>query len=486
MPSRHWDRVKDARPCLQPCSGASDGFGERAFGPVAVCAATKVGRLTACGAILVVAAVALSQSAALAQVSTPATPQVGSPTIGPRPPLPTQADETNLPLLVPPTQPIPANLTLEQALLEAEARSPAIAAAQANVAAARGRLRQAGFRDNPELSVEVENFLGRGELSGLQGTEVTVAVNQRLDLGGRRSARQSVGRAELAVSELRLLITRAELALNVRQQFATAVAARERLRIATENEQRSRELARIANVLVEVGREPPLRALRAQAAASQAAADLRAAQAGEAVSRRTLAALFGVEAPPESVAGSLTDILPTATSPVESLDVRLANAQLALAEASLQQQLTERRLDPAVGVGIRHVQETGDQALVAGFSMPLPIRNRNQGNIEAARAEILAAEAERASARVSANARVANATANLTAASARVEALEEGAIPEGREALRLAQLSYEAGKIELIELLDAQAALTGAETQLIEARLAQAEAAGELARATAQ
>lgn len=486
MPSRHWDRVKDARSYPQPCSGASDGFGERAFGPVAVCAATKVGRLTACGAILVVAAVALSQSAALAQVSTPAMPQVGSPTIGPPPPLPMQADETSLPLLVPPTQPIPANLTLEQALLEAEARSPAIAAAQANVAAARGRLRQAGFRDNPELSVEVENFLGRGELSGLQGTEVTVAVNQRLDLGGRRSARQSVGRAELAVSELRLLITRAELALNVRQQFATAVAARERLRIATENEQRSRELARIANVLVEVGREPPLRALRAQAAASQAAADLRAAQAGEAVSRRTLAALFGVEAPPESVAGSLTDILPTATSPVESLDVRLANAQLALAEASLQQQLTERRLDPAVGVGIRHVQETGDQALVAGFSMPLPIRNRNQGNIEAARAEILAAEAERASARVSANARVANATANLTAASARVEALEEGAIPEGREALRLAQLSYEAGKIELIELLDAQAALTGAETQLIEARLAQAEAAGELARATAQ
>lgn len=486
MHSRHWDRVKDARSYPQPCSGASDGFGERAFGPVAVCAATKVGRLTACGAILVVAAVALSQSAALAQVSTPAMPQVGSPTIGPPPPLLMQADETSLPLLVPPTQPIPANLTLEQALLEAEARSPAIAAAQANVAAARGRLRQAGFRDNPELSVEVENFLGRGELSGLQGTEVTVAVNQRLDLGGRRSARQSVGRAELAVSELRLLITRAELALNVRQQFATAVAARERLRIATENEQRSRELARIANVLVEVGREPPLRALRAQAAASQAAADLRAAQAGEAVSRRTLAALFGVEAPPESVAGSLTDILPTATSPVESLDVRLANAQLALAEASLQQQLTERRLDPAVGVGIRHVQETGDQALVAGFSMPLPIRNRNQGNIEAARAEILAAEAERASARVSANARVANATANLTAASARVEALEEGAIPEGREALRLAQLSYEAGKIELIELLDAQAALTGAETQLIEARLAQAEAAGELARATAQ
>jgi len=486
MPSSYWDRVKDARSCLQPCWGASDGSSVPVLGPVAVCAATKVGRAAVCWAILVVACAAFSQAEAIAQVSTPATPQVGAPTIGPPPPLPSQADETSLPLLVPPTQPIPANLTLEQALLEAMARSPAIAAAQANVAAARGRLRQAGFLDNPELSVEVENFLGTGELSGLQGTEVTVAVSQRLDLGGRRSARQSVGRAELAVSELRLLITRADLAQNVRQQFAMAVAARERLRIARENEQRAAELARIASVLVDAGREPPLRALRAQSAASQAGAELRAAQAAEAASRRTLASLFGVETPPESVAGSLTDILPTATSPVEALDVRLANAQLALAEANLQQQLAERRLDPAIGLGVRQVQETGDQALVAGFSMPLPIRNRNQGNIEAARAEILAAEAERSSARVNASTRVANAMANLTAASARVEALEEAAIPEGREALRLAQLSYQAGKIELIELLDAQAALASAETQLVEARLAQAEAAAELARATAQ
>ena len=288
------------------------------------------------------------------------------------------------------------------------------------------------------------------------------------------------------MSELRLLITRAELARSVRQQFATAVAARDRLRIAAENEERSRELARIANILVEVGREPPLRALRAQAAASQAAAELRGAQAEEAASRRTLAALFGADTAPSSIAGDLGEPIPNTNLPVESLDVRLANAQLALAEASLQQQLAERRLDPAVGLGIRHVQELGDQALVAGFSMPLPIRDRNSGNIEAARAEIRAAEAERASARVGASTRIANATANLSAANARVEALERGAIPEGREALRLAQLSYEAGKIELIELLDAQAALTSAETQLIEARLAQAEATAELARATAQ
>lgn len=448
---------------------------------------TSSGRSSKCTPIAIAAAIlCYSPTAALAQIGSPATPQVGSPTVGPPVPPDLPVEETALPLLVPSSEPLPDNLTLEGALAAAEARSPAIAAARASVAAAQGRLRQAGFRANPELSVELENFLGTRELSGFRGSEVTVAVSQRLDLGGRRASRLAVGRAQLSVSELRLLITRAELARSVRQQFATAVAARERLRIAAENEQRSRELARIANILVEVGREPPLRALRAQAAASQAAAELRAAQAEEAASRRTLAALFGADVPPRSIAGSLGEPIPTSNLPVESLDVRLANAQLALAEASLQQQLAERRLDPAVGLGVRHVQDIGAQALVAGFSMPLPIRDRNIGNIEAARAEIRAAEAERASAQVGASTRIANATANLSAANARVEALERGAIPEGREALRLAQLSYEAGKIELIELLDAQAALTSAETQLIEARLAQAQATAELARATAQ
>lgn len=456
------------RRSLEPRSNASGGASEFARRAIAA------------------AVLGCSPAVALAQVSSPATPQVGSPTMGPPAPVERTADAEVLPLLVPSDEPLPDNLTLEGALAAAEARSPAIASARASVAAAQGRLRQAGFRANPELSVEVENFLGTGELSGLRSTELTVAVNQRLDLGGRRSARQAVGRAELAVSELRLLITRAELARSVRQQFATAVAARERLRIATDNEARSRELARIARILVEVGREPPLRALRAQAAASQAVAELRGAQAAEAASRRTLAALFGAEAPPQSVAGMLDEFQPPSQAAIQSLDVRLANAQLALAEANLRQQLAERRLDPAVGIGIRHVRETGDQALVAGFSMPLPIRDRNSGNIEAARAEIRAAEFEQASARVGASSRIANATANLSAATARVEALESGAIPEGREALRLAQLSYEAGRIELIELLDAQAALTSAETQLIEARLAQAEATAELARATAQ
>ena len=422
-----------------------------------------------------------------AQVSTPATPRVGSPTLpapqGPPVPIPAAGD---LPLLTPRTGPLVGDLTLARALEEAEARSPAVVAARLGVQAAEARIRQAGFRTNPELSVELENFLGTGDLSGAQRLETTVSVSQRLDLGGRRRARVATARADLATQQLRLAVASADLAQAVRIQFAQAATARERLRLAEENEARARELARVAGILVDEGREPPLRALRARSAASQAAAELAAAQAQERGARASFAELFGAGAAIPSLSGALLDLAPHTIEPEQSLEVRLAEAERLTAEAALAQELTARSLDPAVGVGVRHVRELGDVGLVAGVSMPLPVFDRNRGGIAAARANVEAAGARRAGALASVRARTASAIAGVEAADARVRALEGAAIPEAAEALRLTDLSYRAGRSPLLELLDAQNALATAQTALIDARLAQALATAELGRVSAR
>lgn len=433
----------------------------------------------------------LGTPAVSAQPTGPATAPVGNPsssgTIVPQTQaLPPTQQPSPAPLLVPRGAAAPAGLTLEQALAEAETRSPAITAARAAVDAARGRLRQAGVRPNPELSVQVENFAGSGPYSGFNGTETTVSLNQRLDIGGRRSARVAAGQAELLAATLRLAIARADLAASVRGQFATAVATRDRLALARENQRRAQELARIAGELVDAGREPPLRALRARAAAAQADAALRAAQAEEEASRRTLASLFGIDTPPESVGGAAVFRPAPPADPAHTLDVRLAEVEQVIAEAALRNQLAARRLDPAAGIGVRRIEETGDQALVAGFSLPLPLFNGNRGNVAAARADIAAAAARRAGALALATANVGNAAANFNAAEARVAALESAAIPQASEALRLARLSYQAGRLSLLELLDAQEAFAAAQTELIEARLARAQAGAALDRAAAR
>lgn len=377
-------------------------------------------------------------------------------------------------------------LTLTQALERAETQSPTIAAARASVEAAAARARQAGLRSNPELSVELENFAGTGELTGLRSTETTVSVNQRLDLGGRRRSRLGVARAELAAEELRLAVARADLAQQVREQFARAVAAEERLRLAEESERRARELARIAGVLVDTGREPPLRGLRARSAAAQAAAELEAARAAERAARYSLAVLFGATSPVDRVSGPLLDLEPAQIDPEESLDVRLAGAELAVAEATVGQEQASGRIDPSVGLGLRHVRESGDVAFVGGLSVPLQIFDRNQGSIAAARAIVRAAEARRAAALATVTVRARNAIANVEAAEARVAALERAALPEAAEALRLAQRSYQIGRATLVELLDVQTAYTTAQVALTEARLALALATAELGRVSAR
>ena len=433
----------------------------------------------ACAAV----ALATIASPAAAQVGNPASPRVGAPQTSPPvgPPTPSR------PLRAEPrTGPLPPNLTLAQALDEAAARSPAMVAAEADVRAAEARARQAGYRENPELSFEVENIAGTGELRGLSRMETTVAINQRLDLGGRRAARVNAARAELAVQRVRLAIARADLAQSVREQFARAVAARERLEQANETVERAQELARVTRILVDAGRDPPLRAVRARSALAQALAEQVAAQADELAARSSLAALFGVGTPVDGIAGSTVDLTPRPITPEQSLQVQLADAERAAAEAALRQQQAERRLDPAVGVGIRHVRESGDFGVVAGLSMPLRIFDTNQGNVAAARAAIAAAEARRATTLTDTTARARNAIAAREAAERRVDALEESALPEAAEALRLAVRSYEEGRASLLELLDAQDAYTAAQTALTEARLQLALATAELGRLAAQ
>lgn len=435
-------------------------------------------------AALAAAALAGAESAAVAQVSTPATPMVGTPVDRPLagPPAPSASQ------LAPPlrTGPVPPRLTIAQAIEEAAARSPAITAAQAELAAAEARARQAGYRQNPELSVQVENFGGTGVLKGARSAETTVSLNQRLDLGGRRSARVRAARAALELEQLRLAIARADVALSVRQGFARALAARQQLEQTQERVEWATELARVAGVLVEAGREPPLRSLRARSALAQARAENEAARAEELAARTSLTALFGGGAPVEAVIGDWTDVTSMTISVPQSLELRLAQAEIAAANAELQVQLAERRLDPAVGAGVRRVNESGDFGFVAGISLPLQIFNRNQGNIAAARQSVAAAEARRAAALAGGTARGRNAISAVEGAQRRVAALEGSAVPEAREGLRLAQIAYTEGKAALVELLDAQNAYTQTQTALTEARLALALATAELGRLAAQ
>ncbi len=166
-------------------------------------------------------------------------------------------------------------LTLERALALAGARSNARAVGpRADVETAEALVTQAGLRPNPEVSFEAENIAGTGPYSGTQSSEYTVSAGLPLELGGKRGARLDAARADLTVARLQEQLALADIGLLVRQRYVSAVAAQARAELAQGVFDRSRELARVAQVLVEAGREPPLRALRAESELAEAEAEL--------------------------------------------------------------------------------------------------------------------------------------------------------------------------------------------------------------------
>ena len=131
--------------------------------------------------------------------------------------------------------------------------NPRIVGPRAEAEAAQALVGQARLRPNPEISLEVENIAGSGAFSGLSATEYTLAVGQRLELGGKRGTRVEAARAQAQLADLRADLAGAELGFLVRERYVAAAAAASRVELALDVVERNEELARIAGLLVEVG-----------------------------------------------------------------------------------------------------------------------------------------------------------------------------------------------------------------------------------------
>jgi len=365
--------------------------------------------------------------------------------------------------------------------------NPRIASSLADAAAACALVEQARLQPNFVVSLEVENFAGTGPYSGLNGSEYTLALAQQIELGGKRSARVRAATAQARVAGLRGELTVAELAQSVRSRYLSAVAAAATVELAADVLERNRELARIARVLVEVGREPPLRAMRAEAALAEAQANFSAAEVLSRAARAALATLWSDSGPPPPIPARFPDIQAPAEmlASTGQLRLELARAERRAAEAAIARERSLRVPDPVVSAGIRRSSEVGAQAFLVGVSVPLPFRDRNLGNIAAAQARLRAATAREAVVEADYEQEVLQARADYLAAQARVTTLTEASLPQAEEALRLVRIGYRNGRFPLIEVLSAAEARDDIRQSLIDAQETQGQAAAMLIRLAA-
>jgi cobalt-zinc-cadmium efflux system outer membrane protein len=368
-------------------------------------------------------------------------------------------------------------------LLKQARTAPRLAVGEAEVGAAEARARQARAWNNPSLSIEAENFGGRGALDGFDSAETTFSLGQTFELGGKREAR--IEAATLEASAARYLYERdtADFAAELATAYAGAEAAAKLRSLAAEAVTLAEADARTARALVDAGREAELRGVQAQADLARARAELVDAQADEVSAFLRLTALAGSSAPLDSITVSLLSKEPSLSGANVLRPAAVAAAEAEWRAAQARQRIEESRWAPDITItgGVRTFAATDETALVAGFSIPLPLFDRNTGGSEAARADSRAASLRLERARIEAEAESRAAQGELNAARSKLTAQLDVEQAAG-EAYRLAQVGYEAGRVPLLELTNARRSLVEARRQTIDIQLARVAAEAEAAR----
>lgn len=365
-------------------------------------------------------------------------------------------------------------LTLIAAFTEIRRASPAARAAGLEARALSAEADQAGRRLNPSLTLELENFSGSGMLSGLDQTESTFAIEQTFRLGGKRMLGERAARARQALASAECEVILRETELEAAVLFAELVAASKLRDLALESADLAENLADTVRRRVDAGAAAPPELARARADAAALRASVATTESNLDQLRYALALLWGSADPTFSLpqSGITSRISATETS-------QLSHPALDAADAALRTRQAERDLarsaampDITVSAGLRRFEETGDQAFIAGVSVPLPLFDRGRDSARAASLRGDIASLNRAATEQQLLARQRSAVAALRAAQTRADILTNEALPAAEEAYAAAVRGYEVGRFDLTTTLDARAALLEAGSALIEADFA--------------
>jgi cobalt-zinc-cadmium efflux system outer membrane protein len=350
-------------------------------------------------------------------------------------------------------------LTVQEALELAMQANPALRAKQFEYQAVGAGEITAGLRPNPSANFLAEQF-GGGSASQ---TQYTVTVGQPIELGGKRQRRLESARAATRVSGHELDDARRQVAFQVKKAFTDALVGRESLALAEQNLHALDELERIQRFRAEKGDISELELLRIQVqrfAFERDAADARQALQ---VARIGLRSAVGPARLSEDFAlvGDL-DVRDVSPSPAalyrRALDAR---PDLRAAEAARQKARADIGLARAnawwdVTPQIEYQRIGPDNTIGVGFSLPLKIFDRSQGEIARTRAEAQRVDAAREAVAVQVLSEVDTALAALGTERQKLTALRDVYVPKARQARDTVEFAYRRGGVNLLDFLDAQ------------------------------
>jgi cobalt-zinc-cadmium efflux system outer membrane protein len=295
--------------------------------------------------------------------------------------------------------------TLSEARARAQQTNPELTAARHAVAAAEGRLKQAGtFLPNPML------FYNREQVShsGSSSTQDIVGLEQAVEIGGQRAARREAAQAAYDAAQARLATVAARIDHEVANSHATVAALTRRAALAEEAAAAFRRATQISDARLANGDISGYQHRRLLLESARYLALHLEAMTARDSALQTLRTLIGLTDPTvvSPTAGSaLTMPAPLDQSP-DSLvrlawsqrpELRVARFEALISTADANLMAADRVPTPTLSAGLKRDRlATGEvfNGFVAGISVPVPLWDRRGGAIAAARSVTAQRDAE--------------------------------------------------------------------------------------------
>lgn len=350
-------------------------------------------------------------------------------------------------------------MTLEQAVQRALDNNAALRAAQSNIGVMQGARVQAAARPNPELSLLSEGVQQSGNTK-------TIQISQSLELGGKRGARIVAADRDVDIATAELMQRRASLRADVTAAYFDVLTAQERGSLVSVGVDLAAAAALATSKRVVAGKVSPVEETRAKVALSSAKLELTQALSELQRSKARLAALWGgmaeeiaalnVTQPEEQPMRPLVELRRrTQTAP----QMTLAQAQVTREQAVLALESARRVPDLTVVLGSKRDTDPRRTQTVVGLSIPLPLFDRNQGNVMAAQRRVDKARDEQEAQRIKLDVELNDAYQRASLAHQELDNLRGEVLPAARSAYDAATKGFEMGKFSFLEVLDAQRTL---------------------------
>jgi cobalt-zinc-cadmium efflux system outer membrane protein len=367
-----------------------------------------------------------------------------------------------------------STLTLASAIQRALKENPAFKVFTLRQVSLDGQQQTQALAPAYQLGFEAENFAGSGQLKGFDGAEFTVSLSSVIEMGDKRAARRDLGIHRSAQLTAERKIAALSLLAEVTRRYIDVLTAQASLSLADEATLLAEETLVEVEKRAKAGSTPKAEIKRALAAVGNARLGLSAKQQQLSYSKLSLALLWNESLVDfNQVTGDLyyfsddvafeqlyAKVKQNPALLAFASEERLKSAQLRLAKS-------QSSIDIQWTIGVKQLQDIGDTALVAGFSVPLFNSTNNSGAIITAQAERDEVQARKVTALLNLHSQLQQAYYSRKQAIYTANSLRHTIIPLLEEALAETKIAYQRGLYSYLDYLSARQELLIAKRALI-------------------